>query len=214
MSIDQWSDASGMVLWNLGVSIDALGVIGGATPMAHFTLTDPANVTLEVRSSADGRRISTRSAGRLASGVHDIALTPDDLQGVTSPTDLVLKLSAASLYASGASATAQAGFRASGGGTVSYPAMAQLLGTWPNPVRGSTRITFALPKGAGAHVALGIFDAQGRRVRTLAGPFVQGLNEVQWEATDDAGHAVNAGLYFCRLESADGTSSSRMAVVR
>ena len=100
-------------------------------------------------------------------------------------------MSAASSYAGGASATAQASFRASGGGAVSYPATAQLLGNWPNPAHGATRISFALPQGASA-----------------------GLNEVTWDGTDDAGRAARAGLYFYRLEYAGAVLSRRLVVVR
>jgi hypothetical protein len=214
LSVDQWSDESGVALWNLGVSIDALSIVGGPTPHAHFTLTDPSTVTLEVRSELDGHLVSVRSAGALAAGVHDLALTPDDLRGVSGPTDLVLHVSAASAYAGGATATAQSSFRASGGGAMPYPATAQLLGNWPNPARGATRISFALPQGAPARTTLGVFDAQGRRVRVLEGPFRAGLNEVAWDGTDDAGRAARAGLYFYRLESAGAVLSRRLVVVR
>jgi hypothetical protein len=214
LSVDQWTDESGVVLWNLGVSVDALGVVGGDAPAAHFTLTDPSSVTLEVRDAADGRLVSTRAAGAMEAGVHDVTLTADDLRGVTSPTDLVLRVTAASAYTGGATATAQASFRAAGGGAVAYPATAQLLGNWPNPARGATRIAFALPQGAGAHARLGVYDAQGRRVRGFDGPFRAGLNEFAWDGADDGGRPVRAGLYFYRLESGGAVLSRRLVVVR
>jgi flagellar hook assembly protein FlgD len=53
-------------------------------------------------------------------------------------------------------------------------------------------------------VQLAIYDASGRRVRTLESrDRAAGRGEVLWDGTDDNGIAVPAGAYFCRL-SADG----------
>jgi hypothetical protein len=214
LSIDQWSDESGMVLWTLGVSIDALHVVGGDAPVAHFTLTDPSTLTLKVSATADGRRVSTRSLGVLGAGAHDIPLTAEDLRGVGSSADLVLTVSAVSGYSGGSGATAQTGFRASGSGAVVLPTSPQLIGNWPNPVHGSTRIALALPRDAAAGARLGVFDTQGRLVRSLQGPFVAGLNEVSWDANDAEGHAAKAGLYFYRLDSGRLSLSRRLVVIR
>lgn len=213
LSLDQWGDASGMVLWDLGVSVDGLGVVGGDAPVAHFTLTDAAQVTLEVTASDDGRVLSRRSVGALGAGVHDLALTPADLTGAGTASDLVLRVSAAARYENGATASALSRFTASGSG-VAAPARAALLGHWPNPVRDAAHLSFALPAGATGRTSLGIFDAMGRHVRDLSAAFTPGVNTVVWDGKDDSGRAVRAGFYFYRLESGSARFSRRLVVVR
>lgn len=213
LSLDQWTDQSGVVLWNLGLSVDQLGVVGGEQPAAHFTLTDPARVTLEVRDAADGRVLATRDAGLFAAGAHDVALAAADLPAGDAAHDLTLRVVAASRYAQGPTASAQANFRANGGG-IAAPVTAALIGNWPNPVREGTTIAFALPAASASHATLAVYDAQGRRVRAWTGPFVAGLNSLAWDGRDGEGHPVRSGLYFLRLDADDARSNRRLVVVR
>ena len=214
LSIDQWTDISGVRLWNLGVGIDGLAVLPGGAPTAHFTLTDQAAMTLEVTDPSSGRVLSRRDAGLLPAGVHQITLQPADLNGVAQAGDLTLRLTAASSYASGPIDVAEATFHVNGGGTVSMPTQPALLGNWPNPSRSSTRIAFVLPQTTTGRVALGVFDASGRRIRSFDRAFAPGLNEVLWDGTDDSGHGVRPGIYFYRLDVGDASFKRRMAVVR
>jgi len=124
---------------------------------------------------------------------------------------VVLRVSAASSYANGPVATAQASFR-SGGGVA--PARAMLLGNAPNPVSPTTWISFLLPNGATDHVALRVFDARGRLVRTFDHAFSPGLNEVLWDGTDNRGSRVGAGVYFYRLDVSQQRFNGKMVVVR
>jgi len=213
VSVDRWSDDSGVKLWSLGLEIDGLSVAGGDTPTASFTLTDRAAVTLEVADAVDGRVLARRTLAPLAAGAHLVPLQPDDLRAAMGHRDFVLRVSAASGYASGATTTAEASFRADGGAatTVTRP---MLLGNWPNPMRASTRIAFVLPSARVDRAALGVYDATGRRVRALAGAFAPGLNEVVWDGTDERGVAARAGLYFYRLDVGDAHFTRRMALVR
>ena len=72
----------------------------------------------------------------------------------------------------------------------------------PDPARGSLTLRFTLPRAAG--IELAIFDATGRRVRTLAsGQHEPGAHAIGWDLRDERGRALSAGLYFARLE-ADG----------
>ncbi len=89
-----------------------------------------------------------------------------------------------------------------------------LAGNYPNPLNPSTTIRFAVP--GPAHVRLGVFDLQGRRVCTLHNGPVDGpgWHEVQWRGTDDAGQRVAAGGYFYRLEAGDYVETKRMTLVK
>lgn len=83
----------------------------------------------------------------------------------------------------------------------------------PNPVAGATRFAFALPTAARARLAL--FDAAGRRVRTLLdADLPAGSHDARWDARDDAGAPVHAGLYWARLESEGRVAVRRVVVAR
>lgn len=80
----------------------------------------------------------------------------------------------------------------------------------PNPTRGRTHFAFTLPDQD--EVELALFDAAGRRVRTLArGPFGPGRHAFIWDGTNDAGARVPAGIYFCRV-SANGEQAMRRVI--
>jgi hypothetical protein len=214
VSVDQWNDQDGVRLWNLGVAIDGLAVTGGDAPVARFTLTDASTLSLQVADAADGHVLAQRALGPLAAGAHELTLGAADLAGVQGERDVTLRLAAASNYPGGATATALARFRASGSGVAIVPVQNALYGGVPNPVRTSTRIAFALTSAAAQRATLSVIDAGGRRVRGFDRSFAAGRNEVLWDATDDEGHAVRPGLYFCRLDLGGSSFSRRMVVVR
>ena len=90
-------------------------------------------------------------------------------------------------------------------GVEDQPPAAQLVfglrAVRPNPTRGAGRICFAIPsEPAGEPVALRIFDATGRLVRTLQdGPLEAGEYELTWDGRDRAGAPTGTGLYFAEL---------------
>lgn len=208
LSVDAWGDASGMRLWDLGVDVQSLAVVRGDAPAAAFTLTDQANVTLDISEAASGRSVAHRPVGVMAAGVHTIALREEELRG---SGDLVLRLSAASSYPDGKTAVAQTHVQGTGGAT--FPSRPILLGNAPNPVQASTHISFVLPAG-GERATLEVLDASGRRVRLLGSAFSPGLNEVTWNGTNDRGARVPAGIYFYRLQVGLLDFTRKMAVVR
>ncbi|MFN8587099.1 MAG: FlgD immunoglobulin-like domain containing protein [Candidatus Eisenbacteria bacterium] len=69
-----------------------------------------------------------------------------------------------------------------------------------NPARGTSTLRFALAHAGRAQLEL--YDASGRRVRTLlAGTLEAGEHGASWDGRDDSGHESAAGLYFARLEA-------------
>lgn len=87
-------------------------------------------------------------------------------------------------------------------------------GAYPNPVRGHADFAFTLP--APGRVRLVLYDVNGRAVRTLEdGLRAAGRHDLAWDATDDAGAPVAAGLYFARLElDGRGAAARRVSVIR
>lgn len=78
----------------------------------------------------------------------------------------------------------------------------------PNPVLGTTRITFSLPTAG--FVKLGIYDVQGREVaRLVEGESRDGSNQVGW-----APDGLPAGIYFCRLEFGSKVETSKIVLLR
>lgn len=214
ISVDQWSDGSGVGLWKLGVELSDLAVAGGDQPVAHFTLTDRATVRLEVTDASSGRSLASRSLGALPAGLHTVPLAPGDLAGAGSGRDLVLRMSAVSSYANGPSDAAQTRFHASGAGTVAFPDRPVMMGCSPNPMTVSTRIAMVLPATGLERATLGMFDATGRKLRSWRGGFTAGLNEIEWDGRDDQGREVRAGVYFYRFELDGARESGRVALVR
>ncbi len=82
----------------------------------------------------------------------------------------------------------------------SLPVRFALHQNQPNPFGSATTIRFDLP--VGVNVRLDVFDAQGRRVRTLADRFFPaGYQSVTWDpARGDAGR-LGPGVYFYRIEA-------------
>ncbi len=77
----------------------------------------------------------------------------------------------------------------------------------PNPARGPLTLRFTLPREA--PVRLTIYDTTGRRVRELAsGARPAGEHAIEWDLRGERGHAVDAGIYFVRLD-VDGRSLTR-----
>ncbi len=68
-------------------------------------------------------------------------------------------------------------------------------------------IPYQLPTAM--HVRLEVFNILGQRVATLVdGEQPAGFHTASWDATDEAGQAVGAGVYLYRLSS-DGVQATR-----
>jgi hypothetical protein len=84
-----------------------------------------------------------------------------------------------------------------------------LSGAAPNPFRERTDIRFSLAAPVG--VRLDVHDVAGRLVRRLVdgSSLAPGLHASVWDGRDERGRAVPAGIYFVRLETADGFRATR-----
>ena len=89
----------------------------------------------------------------------------------------------------------------------------------PNPFRTPVRIAFEIPEGGAnkdrQQVALRVYDASGRLVRTLVErERTPGKHEIIWDGRDATGRSVTAGVYFCQLECGGEMRSRRIVVIR
>jgi hypothetical protein len=79
----------------------------------------------------------------------------------------------------------------------------------PNPFSASTRLQFSLPERVS--VTLSIFDAGGRRVRTVdLGERPAGVHSVTWNGRNQSGQPVPAGVYFVSLRAGGAHATSRL----
>jgi hypothetical protein len=100
----------------------------------------------------------------------------------------------------------------SGAAPIDLPASGFRLAVHPNPLRGSTRIDYAVPLEGSIALALAIHDVTGRLVRSF--PTSAPNGSIAWDGTDSAGTPVAAGVYFVRL-GANGDGATRtLTVVR
>lgn len=76
----------------------------------------------------------------------------------------------------------------------------------PNPFSHGTSVSFSLP--APQVVRLSVHDVTGREVRTLLnGAAGAGVTRRNWDGRDSSGLDVASGVYFFRLETAEGSRS-------
>jgi hypothetical protein len=83
-----------------------------------------------------------------------------------------------------------------------------LMQNYPNPFNPSTTISFSVSTPGAAILA--VYDATGRRVRTLlSGEVNAGNHAVLWDGKDEHGSPVGSGAYFYRLNIGSVFESSR-----
>lgn len=82
----------------------------------------------------------------------------------------------------------------------------------PNPFTSATELQCHLARAATIHLAL--FDAEGRRLRTLfRGSAPEGVHAFRWDGLSDRGVPVPAGVYFARL-AITGEEARHQRIVR
>jgi len=83
----------------------------------------------------------------------------------------------------------------------------------PNPFRERTTISWSLARPG--PVRLSVHDVQGRLVRELVRDVgAAGTASVTWKGVGADGAPVPAGVYFARLETADGVSTRKILALR
>lgn len=93
------------------------------------------------------------------------------------------------------------------------PVTTSLRGSHPNPSRGAMEVRYSLSREGAVTVT--VYDLAGRKVRTLVqGKAGKGAHSVVWDGTDMNGRSVAAGLYFCRMSTADFAEQQALIVLR
>jgi len=83
---------------------------------------------------------------------------------------------------------------------------------YPNPFNPTTKISYDLK--ASTHVKLSVYNTLGQKVKTLVNGNQVGSQEVTWNATNEAGQKVAAGIYMYRLEAGDFVKTMKMTLTK
>ncbi len=97
--------------------------------------------------------------------------------------------------------------------TLTTPKQFELSQNYPNPFNSATNIEYSLIEEA--DVKLTVYNLLGQQVRTLVDKRQStGYYTTSWDATDDSGIEVPAGVYFYRLEVGDRKFLKRMLYIK
>ncbi|NNE09941.1 MAG: hypothetical protein HKN20_15380, partial [Gemmatimonadetes bacterium] len=97
--------------------------------------------------------------------------------------------------------------------TGSVPSRMVLHQNVPNPFNPLTKITFDLPEGGRAHLA--IYNAAGQQIKTLVnGHLPAGAHSFEWRGKDSRGKDMPSGTYFYSLSAEGRDETRRMVLIR
>ena len=89
----------------------------------------------------------------------------------------------------------------------------KLYDNFPNPFNPTTTLQYDLQEDT--QVRILIYDIMGREVRTLVNQQqTAGFNSVIWDATNDLGEPVSAGMYLYRISAGDFHQVKKMVLLK
>ena len=84
---------------------------------------------------------------------------------------------------------------------------------FPNPFNPSTTIGYELPEDGLVNIT--IYNITGRHISTLVNSYQNaGYKSTQWNATNDSGEPVGAGLYLYRIEADNYAQTKKMILLK
>jgi len=92
------------------------------------------------------------------------------------------------------------------------PGCFNLFQNYPNPFNPATMISYEIPRPA--HICIEIFNILGQKIKTLFVGFQSSqIGQVIWDATNDLGQGVSAGVYIYSLKTEDVRISKKMLLL-
>jgi len=93
------------------------------------------------------------------------------------------------------------------------PTVLRLHQCYPNPFNPQTTISFTLPNGGWAEIA--IYDLTGRCIDVLMDrTFTTGTHNLSWNGRDSRNRGVPSGTYVVRLETESGVEARKVMLLR
>lgn len=94
------------------------------------------------------------------------------------------------------------------------PQQTSLGNAYPNPFNGGTQIPFVVAS-AEVRVTLVLYDALGRKIRTLADGFLPvGTHAVTWDGLDAAGTVMGNGFYLVELRAGAAHTTGKLMLLK
>ena len=94
-----------------------------------------------------------------------------------------------------------------------HPSGFSFITNYPNPFNPVTTIRYDLPENAFVNIT--IFDMMGRQVSKLVSSHqTSGYKSVRWNATNDRGFPVNAGIYLYRIDVGQFRQTKKMVLLK
>jgi hypothetical protein len=88
-----------------------------------------------------------------------------------------------------------------------------LYNAYPNPFNPVTTIRYDIPEDGFVNIT--IYDLVGRQVKALLNSSqTAGHRSIQWNATNNAGQQVPAGVYLYRIEAGEFRQTKKMVLLK
>ena len=93
------------------------------------------------------------------------------------------------------------------------PITYELYNPYPNPFNPVTTLRYDLPEDALVNIT--IYDMMGRVVKTLINDQqTAGYRSIQWNATNNTGSPVSAGIYLYMIQAGDFRQTKKMVLLK
>ena len=93
------------------------------------------------------------------------------------------------------------------------PEVYALHQNFPNPFNPITTLRYDLPENSLVNIT--IYDLLGREIRTLVSTTQDaGFKSVIWDATNDYGKPVSAGIYLYKIQAGEYISTKKMVLLK
>ena len=84
---------------------------------------------------------------------------------------------------------------------------------YPNPFNPSTQIRYDLPLDE--YVTIIIYDVMGRKIKSLINTNQEaGYRSITWDATNDLGQPVSAGMYIYTIQAGEFRQTKKMVLLK
>ena len=84
---------------------------------------------------------------------------------------------------------------------------------YPNPFNPVTTLRYDLPENSMVNIK--VYDMLGREVRTLVNKVQDaGFKSIIWDATNDYGKSISAGIYLYQIQAGDFIQTEKMVLLK
>ena len=84
---------------------------------------------------------------------------------------------------------------------------------YPNPFNPITQIRYDLPEES--YISITIYDLMGRRIKSLVNTNqAAGYRSIHWDATNDLGQPVSAGMYIYTIQAGSYHHMKKMVLLK